>query len=608
MIIKKEFFRKSGIFSFLLVITGFQISIAQNTATSEYFKNPQLMVDYADNCAKFWTKVHDDVNGGFFVEIGRQGNVLDYNKKSIVSESRDAYGFSRAYMMTGKTEYLTMAASAISFMRDHLYDKQYGGWFTRTDRVGNNPYTGTKNAFDHHYALLGLMANYEATGDTAVLHLLQKGYEFDEAHFWDNDAAHYGYFNLVNRDGSNGSGKSFNATVDAVTTHLYNMYLLTGEVKYANRLTQMAQNMLNYLEGNMATQVIGFPEDFNTAWAINQNEKRTIMGHVLKTGWCLARIYKIDPKKEYLEAAIRLVNSVLDKGYDHVNGGPYKDYDRTTGGMMMYGAYDKAKAWWQMEQAITSGLLLYEITSEGKYLKMADESLDFFMHYFVDSQFGEVYADRSETGGRVNYSGGYWDENKGSEGKAAYHSIETAYYTYMYGNLIVNNKPFTLNYNYQPMDSVRVFRMTPVAADFDKFKISSVTLNGVGYTNFNADTRMLTLPAKVGGQFVVTYSSTKTYKEIIPLDSTDTTKPRIDIFPNPVVDLAKMSIYMPEAGAATIRIYDLNGRMKEQISNRMLVKGKQAMNWDFTHFNQGMYLVQFITNARTITTKVIVSK
>lgn len=599
--------KKIVVITIITLVANLQLSIAQNPVTSEYFKNPQLMVVYADSCAKFWTKVHDATYDGFFTEVGRQGNILNSNKKSIVSESRDAYGFSRAFMLTGKKVYLDMASSAIRFMRDHLWDSQYGGWFTRCDRVGGNPYTGNKTAFDHHYALLGLMANYEVTGDTSVLHLLQKGYKFDETYFWDNNATLFGYYNTINRNGSNPTGKSFNATVDAVTTHLYNMYLITGEQKYAQRLTQMAQNMLTYLEGNMAAQVIGFPEEFNTDWSIKTSETRTIMGHVLKTGWCLARIYKIDPKPEYLQAARHLVDHVLDKGYDHVNGGPYKDYDRTTGIMMMYGAYDKAKAWWQMEQAITSGLMLFEITSNGKYLQMADESLDFFMKYFVDKDYNEVYADRSETGGRVAYSGGYWDENKGSESKAAYHSIETAYYAFMYGKLVVNNQPFTLNYSYKPIDSLRVFRMNPLEVDFSNFKINAVTLDGNAYSNFDATNRLLTLPANIGGQFAVTFSSTKTYVVDVPQTMMASELPKLDIYPNPVNDIANFQVYLPKSGKISIRIYDMNGRLREAI-NESFDSGDHTIKWNSTKFERGIYLVQLIANNQVLTVKLSVTK
>jgi len=238
---------------------------------------------------------------------------------------------------------------------------------------------------------------------------------------------------------------------------------------------------------------------------------------------------------------------------------------------------------------------------------MADESLDFFMHYFVDKEYGEVYADRSETGGRVFYSGGYWDENKGSESKAAYHSIETAYYSYMYGNLIVNNHPFTLNYYYQPMDSVRVIRMNPLAVDFDHFRISSVTLDSAAYTNFDSVNRLLTIPAQTGGQFAVTYKSTKTYIPGFSELPAVTASLNLDVSPNPVVDETTFRIYLPQSSNVSLFIYDLNGQLKEKLDHNFSTAGYQSIEWNVSTWPRGMYIVKLISGKQVVTAKMVVS-
>ena len=110
--------------------------------------------------------------------------------------------------------------------------------------------------------------------------------------------------------------------------------------------------------------------------------------------------------------------------------------------MLLWGLQDSAKAWWQMEQAIVAGLQMYNLTGQDWYLQMADETINFFMQYFVDHQNGEVYADRTRYGGYA------WNEAKGNSGKSGYHSIETGYYTYLYGNLLYQFQPAVLNYNF----------------------------------------------------------------------------------------------------------------------------------------------------------------
>ena len=212
-------------------------------------------------------------------------------------------------------------------------------------------------------------------------------------------------------------------------------------------------------------------------------------------------IYHIDPDNAYIPAAEKLVSEVLQKGYDHEFGGPYKDYNRITGEMLMWGNPDILKTCWAMEQAVTSGLQLYGITGDTLYLEMADESLDFFMKYFVDHEYGEVYMDRTRTGGFA------WNENKGNEWKAAYHSIELGYYVYLYGNLFVKHEPVTLHYNFVHSPEDRNILLTPLAIDDSTLRIQKVLWEGQPYTNYDPNNRILELPAGAGGHFEMTYES-----------------------------------------------------------------------------------------------------
>ena len=152
---------------------------------------------------------------------------------------------------------------------------------------------------------------------------------------------------------------------------------------------------MNKIIPTMENNAIGFAEEYYTNWGVNSGKTMSIMGHVLKTAWCLARVHQLDNNQQYIDDAEVLIDDVLAKGYDFDYGGPYKDYDRVTGEMLMWGNPDTAKAWWQMEQAVVAGLQMYNITGEEKYLQMADETTDFFMTHFVDHIYGEVYESKS---------------------------------------------------------------------------------------------------------------------------------------------------------------------------------------------------------------------
>ena len=574
---------------FILIINA---TFAQYVPRSPYLQDPSKAIPYVDSCADFWTGVYDSTFGGFYTNVDRYGNVIVSwgTNKDLITQSRDAYGFVRAYMLTGNQNYLTMARHALDFMYAHAWDSTHDGWYHSIDRFGNpiNP-TDVKTAFDQHYALLGIAAYYEATRDTNDWNHLIQGYNSSENHLWDNDPQSFGYFDNGTYDWSYVSDKSFNATVDAITTNVLELYLLTGDNVYKNKLIQLADNILTHLYGSMSQQTIGFVEEYQSDWSWNNNETMTIMGHVLKSGWCLGRINQLIPDPAYVNAAEDLIADVYNNGYDHELGGPYKDFNRVTGEMLMWGQADTAKAWWQMEQAVTAGLMMYNITGEQQYLQMADETLSFFMTYFVDHQYGEVYSDRTRYGGQI------WGLEKGNNGKAGYHSIELGYYTYLYGNLFFKGQPVTLYYHFEPENNDREINMNPLAFAASAYRIKEVKKGGTVYNDYNADDRILHLPAGSGGEFKVTYELTNpVYVKNINAD-----KPDFHLnqnYPNPFNPVTTISFSISERSSVSLKVYDLLGKEVSVLVNEEKNAGTYNVSFDGSRLASGVYLYRLRTD------------
>jgi mannose/cellobiose epimerase-like protein (N-acyl-D-glucosamine 2-epimerase family) len=568
--------------------------VSAQTVRSPYLANPDLAIGYVDSCARFWFKAYDSVQGGFYMNIDRTGNLITSwgTGKNTLNQSRDAYGFLRAYMLTGNTQYLAYARRALDFLYRSGWDNTYGGWYNDVNKNGgpSNP-AANKTAYYQHYAMLGIAASVEVTDDSLDRSMLLRSLAHNDARFWDGRPQSFGYYDQTLANGTQPSGKSFNATVDAVTTHLLHLSLMTGDTTYWNRLLQVTDNMVNRLAASAGTQAIGFVEGYDTNWNPNPSDTMTIMGHVLKTAWCLGRIYELRPDSVYLAAAERLVDMVLRKGYDDQNGGPYKDYSRVTGQMLMWGQKDTAKAWWQMEQAVTAGLMLYKITAKAKYLAMADETLDFFMRYFVDHTYGEVYENRTKYGAQI------WDTNKGSSGKAAYHSTELGYYVYLYGNLLFKRRPATLHYAFSPVGYARDIRLTPVGLPDQELTLKSVSLNGVSYASFGSVSRILHIPAFAGGDFAVTF-------DIAMPDAVSdriTTLPeelRLEQnYPNPFNPSTSIGYAIAGAGHeamgnswVTLAVYDLLGREVAVLVNEEKAPGTYVAQFDARGMASGVYM------------------
>jgi mannose/cellobiose epimerase-like protein (N-acyl-D-glucosamine 2-epimerase family) len=588
---------------YFLIILGLLAlsSTARGQFRSSLLNDPDAIVDWVDTNARFWFSAYDDQRGGFYTNVARDGSLIAAwgRNKDVLTQSRDAYAMVRAFQMTGDEEYLDYAHGALDFMYANGWDTTYGGWLNKLGETGEplNP-NESKTAFYQHYALLGPMAMVEATDSETDWEWLIRGYEYNEDVLWDKRENFFGYYDVVTRSGVNPTRKSFNATVDAVTTHALQLYLRTGEPKYLTRLKELADNMLNRLAASMDAQQIGFAEKYNSNWDVMTSERLTIMGHVLKTAWCFARINEIAPDPDYVAAAERLANHVLDNGYDHEFGAPYKDYDRTTGEMMLWGIPDSAKAWWQVEQAVMAGLELYRTTGDPKYLEMADESLDFFRTYFQDPVYGEVYADVTRYGGPIPQ----WGDNKGNDGKAGYHSIETGYYTYLYSKLFLKDDVATLHYHFDAAQEDRNLTLTPIAAKPGVISIAAVRLDGMDYDEFNSFSRELRIPAGIEGHFEVDFVAssalaTETY-ETFDLSLGQN-------FPNPFRDGTSIVVTSPVRQHITLRLYDVAGRAVRTIVDGTLNPGQTILRVDRAGLSNGVYIYRLVSGSGTMTKKML---
>jgi mannose/cellobiose epimerase-like protein (N-acyl-D-glucosamine 2-epimerase family) len=479
--------------------------------TSELLVEPDLAVDLVAELADFWVAARDDEAGGFFSFVEQDGSVGGQRDKSLVVQSRDAYGFVRAFMLTGDEAYLDHADHALAFLTTHGWDETHGGWYFATDEQGEltglfgedwDPNT-FKWSFVQHYALVGPAAMCEVTRDEEACGWLDAGIGVLDEHLWDPDPQRFGYHDEAQLDWSQPAGKGFTPTVDAFTTHARTAFLIAGDMDLETRLLELADNMSDHLVGAAGLNAVelGFPETFDSDWDIDYSATASQPGHVLKTAWCLADAHALDPGAGYDQDARELVRDMLDNGgYDGAHGGPLYEVDWTTGAVT-----SDDKVYWVLEQGVTAGLSAYQLADDpgdrDDFLRMADESLDFYLTHLVDPDHGETWSTVSRDGAEV------LEDAKGDAFKGAYHSIELGYYTYLYGKLWVAEEPITLFYRFEASDAPREFFLDPLPVAPGTLSITEVTLDDEPFASFDGEGRSLQLAAGVGGVFRVTFGT-----------------------------------------------------------------------------------------------------
>jgi mannose/cellobiose epimerase-like protein (N-acyl-D-glucosamine 2-epimerase family) len=354
-----------------------------------------------------------------------------------------------------------------------------------------------KWSFTEENTMCGISAMYDATRSKTDEEMLLKGYSLLDKKLWDSRKGFEGYYETAAMDWSSANGKSMGATIDPIISFVETLSLLKQD-KYVTRFSTLADNIA-YVTKSMDGRKFGFLDMYDSDWKPQPPQKVTNSGNLLKPAWCLARAYLVDPKAEYKAAAEKLINQILNgSAYDKKNGGGYTEIDPATGV-----SQNNKKSWWELEQAVLSGLTNYYISNNKDYLKMADESMDFYMNHMYDPKYGEVFGDTDEDGSNPSpQKGNYW--------KGGYHSIELLYYTYLYGNLMVQNKPATLYYSLSSENEARQIPLKPISlGDKKKLTIKSVIYDGKEFKSFDSENCMLNLPANVGGEFKVTFEAVK---------------------------------------------------------------------------------------------------
>jgi hypothetical protein len=207
------------------------------------------------------------------------------------------------------------------------------------------------------------------------------------------------------------------------------------------------------------------------------------------------RIFSIAPEKGYVELAEKIAELMPKHGMDIQRCGWYDVVERKIkeGETMPRFVWHDRKAWWQQEQGILAYQILYGILKKDVYLKYARESAAFYNTYFLDHYDGSVYFNVLANG--LPYALGT-ERLKGSHSMSCYHSIELAYLSQVYINLLAAKKPLDLYF--KPVHggfADGILRVSPDILPKGSVKIKFVTVDDEPYKEFDAAALTVKVPA-----------------------------------------------------------------------------------------------------------------
>lgn len=433
--------------------------------------------------------------------------------------SRLVYGMASAYLLTGEDQFLEAAEKGTLYLREHMrfYDPDedliywYHGIKVKNEKEHKLLTSEFGDDYDsipmyeQIYALVGPTQTYRINGDKRILYDIEKTIELFEKYYKDKEKM--GYFSHIDPItlnphadtlAHNRARKNWNSVGDHAPAYLINLYLATGEQKYADFLEYTFDIITRFFPDYENSPFV--QERFHADWTCDKKwawqQNRAIVGHNLKIAWNLMRMYSLKQKQEYLNFAQKIAEIMPQVGSDLQRCGWYDAVEREIkpAGKHHRFVWHDRKAWWQQEQAILAYLILYGVLKHEEYLRLARESASFYNAFFLDTDDGGVYFNTLASG--IPYLLGH-ERFKGSHALSAYHSTELAYLSAVYLNLLITKQPLYLHFKPYPNSfKDNILHVSPDILPKNSIFIEECFINEMPWKNFNPTELTVTLPIK----------------------------------------------------------------------------------------------------------------
>jgi mannobiose 2-epimerase len=365
---------------------------------------------------KWYPAVVDAQHGGFLSNFTYDFQPEEKQEKMIVSQSRQVWTASKAAVYYPESkQYLDIAAHGFYFLRDKMWDHEFGGFHTLTDQKGTVLSGGleAKTAYGNAFAIYGLAAYFQASGDTAALHLAQKAFHWLEEH--SHDPVYSGYFQSLARDGSPLLDRAGLPSTSQIgykdqnsSIHLLEAFTELYQVWPDPLLGKRLKEMLYLIRDTMVTDKGYLQLFFQPNWnpvsyrdsAEHLIEKHHVLDHVsfghdVETAYLMLEAAHVlgieDPK--IMEVGKKMVDHSLNFGWDEEVGGFYD------GGFYFKGEKEltivkDTKNWWAQAEGLNTLLIMADYFPEDPmdYFGKFQLQWEYIKEYLIDQEHGEWYA------------------------------------------------------------------------------------------------------------------------------------------------------------------------------------------------------------------------
>jgi mannose/cellobiose epimerase-like protein (N-acyl-D-glucosamine 2-epimerase family) len=298
-----------------------------------------------------------------------------------------------------------------------------------------------------------------------------------EDNVWDK--VNGGYFDACEQDWSPRSRtKSVSSQLAPLSGYLLYLYPVTRDQKYLRQAERITDTILKHMTDSTTGWVL---ETFDPNWvyATGLTGRDEInVGHNLEVAWSLLRLYMLNKREDYLQAAISLSDRLHQFGFDKERG-----FWFATIGNQDPALHSDFTYWWIQAYGNMFDLYIQLIKPDTRYLDTFRKGAAFWNNYFIDKNKGDTHLS-------VLLDGTPSEVDKANQFKASYHSVEHGFLNYLYLANWVNPKPSTLHFRLSASEGDRLY---PLPIEESRSRIRRVFVDGAQYDEVEIDSGFVRL-------------------------------------------------------------------------------------------------------------------
>ncbi len=383
----------------------------------------------------------DEEYGGYLSSFDKDWKQKEKQLKFIVMQARHTWASAQmAKMYPDNPLYLKVSEHGYHYLRDVMWDKEYGGYYTTLNRQGkvleDEDYELTKLAYGNAFAIYGLSAYYAASGDPGALEQAIKSFKWLDEHSYDKQFG--GYFQFMLRDGTalkeghrGTPPKDQNSSIHILEA-LSALYELWPDEHLKSRIDEMLTIIRDTITTEKGYMRLFFRQDWSPVYYTDEEYKGgkdghlfdyISFGHDIETAFLMLEashaIGRENDLKTYLVAK-RMTDHTIKNGWDPLTGATYESayYFKDKEGISILENYTQ---WWASTESFHTMLIMSEL--------YPDDPMDYYEKFALTWDYCKNYLIDSERGGwyRTGINEHPWEveEDKASIWKGNYHNARS---------------------------------------------------------------------------------------------------------------------------------------------------------------------------------------